>query len=239
MLRFFVFAVILAGITACVQRPTTVHKLFGGKLEVSIPNSYSLYERPQFRDLPEDAPERRQVEFVRFGGNEALRRKFPDHPFGETFLDGFAGKDVQANILVFIVELIPEGEPGEWEDRSQALVVPRNATARAVHEHFCRSFAGYWGESGFSLFDSKLGIGHCVNYAGAFVSAFERWVGDTLVVVTGLDFVEALIFEKKGPGAAFLQMPPEEKWRKFRDASNADVAEQVLLSAKIHDNPDP
>ncbi len=225
---------LLAVTSGCAERAVTTHRLFDGRLEVALPDNYTLYERPDFDGHSSLSERTGRVEFVTFGGNAALSKKFSDHPFDPAFLDRFAGVDVQASILLYVQELVPTGEPSEWNFDQRGWIIPRNATARAIHDRICESFSSRWGELSFAYFDPKTRIGRCVNYAGAFVSLFVRRVRDSLVIVGGMDFVEAFVFEHRGPWKAFLKMTPEGKWKAFRDVANADVAEQALMSAKIN-----
>lgn len=233
MARLFFLATVLAAVSACVERPAEPHALFDGRLRVDVPAGYTLQEDPAPNGPSESAVVPRPAEFVRLGGHEALSSKFPDYPSGPEFLDHFAGKDVQARIAIAFIPLVPSGEPGEWNTQENEWIVPRDATPRAIHDRFCESFTSRWSEFSFAYFDPETEIGRCVNFAGAFVTFFTRRVDDSLVLVHGIDFVELLLVERKGPGKAVLDMSPAEKWQVFRAAANADAAEQVLLSAEV------
>lgn len=232
MLRRMLLVALLAATSACAQQPTTVHTLFDGRLELAIPDSYRPYKWPDPNGEAESGDKPPTALFAKFGGMAALSRKFPGNTYDPSFVKDFLLDDMQAYLELYRVDLFPTLESGEWTETSDGWYVPRDATPRAIHERICKSFAAHWGEYGFALFDPKTGIGRCVNYAGAYVAAFTRRVGDTLVLVDTLDLVESLIFEKKSP-EGFHTMPVEDRWQAFRAVANADVVEQVLLSAKV------
>lgn len=223
----------LAGLAACAARPTEPHTLFDGRLQVDVPAGYVWQEDVVPRMSSETPALPHSTGFVLHGGHEALSRKFPDYPPGPEFLDRFAGEDVQARLQVVLIPLVQSSEPDDRIAQEKEWIVPRDATPRAIHDRFCESFMAQWAEFSFATFDPATGIGRCVNFAGAFVAVFTRRVGDSLVLVDSLDFVEFLLVEKKGPGKALLEMTDEEKWQVFRAAANADAAEQVLLSARL------
>ncbi|MGF1631302.1 MAG: hypothetical protein ACFCUT_17660 [Kiloniellaceae bacterium] len=234
MLRTLFLVVALAATSACAQQRTTVYRLFNGHLEVAVSENYTLYERfspNRSSGAPKDTG---RAEFVTLGRDHAFSRKFPDYAQDPDFLDRFFGKGIQARMKIQLVELMPIGVPDEWEWREQSLVVPRDADDREIHAWFCGSFTTHWTEFSFTSFDPETGVGRCVNFAGAFVAIFTRRVDDTLVLIDSMDIVEFLLVEKKGPGKAVLEMSAVEKWQVFRAAANAEVTEQVLLSAKVH-----
>jgi hypothetical protein len=231
--RLILCAVVLAMTSACAERRTTTYTLFDGRLETAVPADYVLHEKgSDYRDRAV-AVNPVDPEFILFGGNAALARKFPANAYPSDFLDGFAGEDVQARLEVLLVSLIPSDGSEEWYRLGASLAVPPDATARTIHEEFCARFAQHWAEYSFAYFDPDTEIGRCVNFGGAFVAIFTRRVDDTLLLVSGSDAVEVLIVERKGPGKAVLDMTAEEKWQVFRAAANADAAEQLLLSARL------
>jgi hypothetical protein len=233
MLRLMLFVVILASTSACAERRTTSYTLFDGRLETTVPADYVLHEKRSDYRRRAVAENPVDPEFILFGGNAALARKFPEHSYPSDFIDGFAGEDVQARLGILLVDLIPSEGSGEWYRQGDSLAVPPDATARAIHEAFCERFTQQWTEYSFAYFDPETGIGRCINFAGAFVAIFTRRLDNTLLLVSGSDAVEVLILQKNGPGKAVPSMTDEEKWRVYRAAANAEAAEQVLLSARL------
>jgi len=212
-------------VASAVAHAETAHDLFDGRLTVTLPETYELYA---------DGGDDGRAEFRARGGHAALSKKFPVHPYDPQFLDRFLHEDIRANVVILTEQLLPTNGQAGWEKAEGGILMPSEVSAEDLHRHYCEGFAKYYDhETTFAHFDPKTEIGRCVNIAGAFVAIYTRRVGDTLVIVGAMDFVEVLIVEKKGPGKAVLDMTDAEKWEVYRAAANADVAEQVLLSAEV------
>ena len=241
MLRGMICSLSLAALAACVTPPPErAHTLLEGRLEVALPGAYEPFALPQ-RNLRTQSSTSSQAEgpedFILRGGASALEEKFPDHPYDSAFLSRFLGdgEDIQANIRFALVELSFADDEQEWTASENTVGIPRSATDRDLHDRLCQSFSVQWGGDRYTVahFDPETGIGGCVNIIGAFAAQFARRIDDKLVVVGAMDFVEVLIFEKRGPGKAFFGMTDDERWDAVKAAANAEVAERALRSARL------
>lgn len=241
MLRGLICLLSLCVLAACVTPPPErAHTLLEGRLEVALPEAYEPFAWPQ-RNLrtqsrtssESEGPE----EFILRGGEGMLEKKFPNHPYDPAFLSRFLGdgEDIQASIRFALAELSFANDAQEWTASENTLGIPRSASDRDIHDRICKSFSAQWGGDRYTVahFDPETGIGGCVNIIGAFAAQFSRRIDDKLVVIVTMDFVEALIFEKRGPGKAFFGMTDEEKWDAVKAAANAKVAERALRSARL------
>ncbi|WP_420346628.1 hypothetical protein [Pelagibius sp.] len=241
MLRGLIYLLSLGALAACVTPPPEeAHTLLDGRLEVALPEAYEPFAWPQ-RNLRTQSSTSSESEgpedFILRGGEGALEKKFPNHSYDPAFLSRFlgGGEDIQANIRFVLVELSFANDAQEWTSSENTLGIPRSATDQDLHDRLCESFSAQWSGDRYTVahFDPESGIGGCVNIIGAFAAQFSRRIDDKLVIAGAMDFVEVLIFEKRGPGKAFFGMTDEEKWDAVKAAANAEVAEQALRSARL------
>lgn len=239
-LAFSMLVLLLSGLTPAHAQSS--HKLFGAKLEISIPDSYVAFDPDQLdpnKYKPEHAPPKDPtIWFVRKGGRAALDQALPGHTFDDTYLERWLFFDVRAIVRIFPpIPLVAE-EP-ETEDRPESdfFPVPPGATALDVHTKFCKAFSEQWGKYSFAHFNERTGIGVCVNVAGAFVAVFTKKAGDVLLVVEAMDRVALLVTETRArenstSGGDFTELPSERKWQQFKETANSEVVEQLLLTAR-------
>ena len=194
-----------------------------GRLQVSLPDDYQELAPRYDAETADIKPI--EIRFVR-RGTDVTGHGYP-------FLT------IKTVPLIFTSEL-PDFE-ATAEDQDIKLELPIGTTSQQIHDQFCQSHVQIWSflpgaqEAGFDIFDVETGIGKCVNPV-ASNAMFLRQVDTTLIIVetynpTGFTTVRDEIEKLQKP---FANLPAEEKWRLTKDAANAVVAEQTLLSVRLN-----
>lgn len=220
-LRALFLFVAISVATVLPAKAHTVHALFNGKLELTIPNSY---ERIGDRDIPWAA------KFMSIRGYGAL---YDSDDEVEDPLEWLA--EHAATLLVVLGKMLPPEAIGPDDTFINGmLVMPLEESAEAFHDRYCESFTNRWGEYTFDVFDADSGIGVCVNVVGAFVADFTRIVGDHILVIKAIDWGEAYAaLDGDEERKDFFEMTNAEKWEFYRAAANAEDAIDALKSARV------
>ncbi len=216
----------------------TTEQLMGRELEVTVPVGYEKFDMRNL-DPNEYAPDKDPYAgaswYVSRGGRAVLAQELPNVDPDDNVFRRWFRNDIRAYVVVRVAGLVESDRVGSPErDRGSRTVVPRALSAQEVHDRFCKAFSARWGKDyTFQLFDAETGIGRCVNFMGAFVAVFTRKLGDFLVTIEAMDLVNFLVLVSKLPDLDITQSSNAEKWTLFRQAANANIAEQMLLSARL------
>ena len=146
-------------------------------------------------------------------------------------------------VTIKMVRLVFSKEPdfAAMDEASDLMVVlPEGMTERQIHDATCDSYKNLWSfypdarDRIFDVFDDEKGIGRCVN-AASYQTIFLRQVDAALIIVETANpdeftAVRSKLEQMKG---SFAKLPTAEKWHLVRQATNAEVAEQILLSAQL------
>ncbi|HIC81024.1 MAG TPA: hypothetical protein EYP07_08690 [Kiloniellaceae bacterium] len=228
MRRVLVVIAVAIGLAACAGRPTVLQTVLDGRLQVRLPQGYVPFATSR---------ESARGTFVLRGARAALAARRAELRSLSVRSDGvFPGEDdIRAEIRFALVALVAAEGASGWTEGEAALRVPRGASDREIHETLCEAFSDRWGglRYTFASFDTKRGIGRCVNIIGTFTALFSRRIGNTLVIADAQDRVEVLILEQVGPPKAQFDLTEEERWELFQAPANAEVAERALRSARL------
>lgn len=226
MLRILAIFIALSIAAASPAAAHTVHTLFADKLEITLPDSYERFGKRGAAPM---------AWFVSIRGYGTLYDSEIEIDNADEWLE-----EHSATMLIVLAELAsseteetPFPESDEDFGELRMFVGPLDARAEELHDTYCEGFARSWGEYTFDVFDRRSEIGTCVNWAGAYIVHFTRRIGDYLVVIKAMDWAEVLVTEERGLPDGFQDSTVEEKWEFFKDAANADVAIEVLKSARI------